>query len=132
MSELRTPIAELLSALTFLPDELTITVSVSVRELRAALEAKAGGPRVLTAEQAAQHVGRTADYWRRAAKRGELAGAWQDSEHGPWRLPREACEAHLRNAQHRRRAPTHVTAVIPFSGRGKRGPRRSPSAASAP
>jgi hypothetical protein len=112
------PLRDLVSALAFLDDDAQVTVSVRVADLRAAIEAKAGGPVVLTAEQASAHIGRTPEFWRREAKRGKIAGAWQDSAHGPWRLPREACEALIRTMQHRR-----ASAVIPFDGAKARGPR---------
>lgn len=125
-----THIRHVLAALGFLDADAQITITVRVTDLRAALEAKAGGPQVVTAEQAALYVGRTPEYWRRAAKRGDVVGAWQDSRQGPWRLPREACEAHLRAKQ--RRPGATAASVIPFDGGRARGPRKAkirPSAA---
>jgi hypothetical protein len=118
-----TQLTDVLLSLRFLDENAQITISVRVGDLQKALEAKAGGPLVLTAEQAAQFVGRTPEYWRRAAKRGAIAGAWQDKGKGPWRLPREVCEAHLRQQQQRRAQPSHD--VIPFDGGKARGPRRT-------
>jgi len=122
-------LADVVSALAFLPDEAQLTISVSAADLRAALEAKAGGPQVVTAEQAALHIGRTPEFWRRMAKAGKIAGAWQDSSHGPWRLPRQACELYLRSLQQRRTSAR--AAVIPFDGGKARGPR-SPKATRPP
>jgi len=125
----RSRIADLVSALAFLDDDAQVQISVRAGDLRAALEARAGGPSIVTAEQAAAHIGRTPEFWRRAAKSGNIAGAWQDNEHGPWRLPREACEQYLRSLQKRR---TSSRAVIPFDGgkaRGPRTPKASPPAA---
>ena len=117
----RSRFADLVAALAFLDADAEITIAVRVADLRAALEAKAGGPAVVTAEQAAMHIGRTPEFWRRAAKDGKIAGAWQDSAHGPWRLPRAACEALLRTMQHRRTRAAR--AVIPFDRGKARGPR---------
>jgi hypothetical protein len=114
----RSRFADLVAALAFLDDDAQVQISVRAADLRAALEAKSGGPSVVTAEQAALHVGRTPEFWRRCAKAGKIAGAWQDSEHGPWRLPRSACEAYLRSLQR-----TRAHAVIPFDGGKARGPR---------
>lgn len=123
-----THISDVLVALRFLDPDAQVQISVRVGDLQKALEAKAGGPQVLTAEQAEEHVGRTSEYWRRQAKAGRIAGAWQDSEGGPWRLPRAACEALLRSAQAKRvrsRATPDVTAL--FAGTRARGPRRRTS-----
>lgn len=117
-------IAELLAALAFLEEGAQITITVQVKDLRSALESKAGGPQIVTAKQAAEHVGRTPEFWRRAAEAGKIAGAWQDSEGGPWRLPRDACEAHIRSLQHRRSA-RHRSDAIPFDAGKARGPRRT-------
>jgi hypothetical protein len=119
----RSRLTDLVAALAFLDDDAQITISVRAGDLRAALEAKAGGPSVVTAEQAALHIGRTPEFWRRAAKAGKLSGAWQDNAHGPWRLPREACEQYLRSLQRRRTSAR--AAVIPFDGGKARGPRTS-------
>ena len=121
----RSRFADLVAALAFLDDDAEITLSVRVADMRAALEAKAGGPSIVTAEQASLHVGRTPEFWRRCAKSGKIAGAWQDSAHGPWRLPRAACEAYLRSLQRKR---TH--AVIPFDRGKARGPRSAKTPAS--
>src|SRR5688500_18805889 len=112
--------ADLVAALAFLEDDAEITISVRVADVRAALVAKSGGPSVVTAEQASVHVGRSPEFWRRAAKDGKIAGAWQDSAHGPWRLPRQACEQYLRALQQRR---VSARRVIPFDGGKARGPR---------
>lgn len=122
--------AEILATLAFLDPETSVTVSVKMSDLRAALEARAGGPALLTAEQAALHLGRTAEFWRRAAAAGKVDRAWQDEKGGPWRLPRDACEAHLRSLQQRgRRRTTAVKptarAVLPFDGGKARGPRKA-------
>lgn len=124
-----THIADVLAALGFLGPDAMLTITVRADDLRGALEAKGGGPQIMTAEQAAQWHGRTAEYWRRAAKRGAVAGAYQDAAAGPWRLPREACAAHLRNRQARRATTRHEADVTPlFGGAAARGPRRKPAA----
>ncbi|HEX7089639.1 MAG TPA: helix-turn-helix domain-containing protein [Longimicrobiales bacterium] len=95
---------ELLSALAYLPDDAVLTVSVRKKDLLAALEARAGGPRVFSTAQAAEFLGYTVQRWRRWAQAGVIAGAWQD-EGGRWRLPRAACEAHLERLQREGRSP---------------------------
>lgn len=120
-----THISDVLVALRFLDPEAQVTISVRVGDLQRALEAKAGGPQVVTAEQAAEHVGRTPEYWRRQAKAGRIPGAWQDAAGGPWRLPRPACEAHLRSEQAKRSRTRTGPDVSPlFSGAQARGPRQ--------
>lgn len=118
-------ISDLLAALAFLEDGAQITITVAAADLRAALQAKAGGPQVVTARQAAAHVGRSAEFWRRAAEAGKIPGAWQDTAGGPWRLPRTACEAYIRSLQHRRSAGAGRSRAIPFDAGKARGPRRS-------
>lgn len=89
---------DLLSALAYLPDDAVLTLSVRKADLLAALEARAGGPRVFSTSQAAEFLGYTVQRWRRWAAAGVIEGAWQD-EGGRWRLPRASCEAHLEKLQ---------------------------------
>ena len=121
------PIGDVLAALAFLPPDTSITITVTVAELREAIEARAGGPQLLTAELAADHLGRTPEFWRRAAASGEISGAWQGTERGRWQLPREACEAHLRSLQHRGRKarPSVPRPAFPFDAGRPRGPRKA-------
>lgn len=86
----------LATALAALPDDAAVTVTVSVGALRAALEQRSGGPAELTTKQASSLLGRSADFWARSAERGLIVGAYRHGARGPWRLPREACMAHLR------------------------------------
>ena len=95
---------ELLRALAYLPDDAVLTVSVRKADLLAALEARAGGPRVFSTSQAAEFLGYTVQRWRRWAAAGVIEGAWQD-EGGRWRLPRAACEAHLERLQREGSSP---------------------------
>lgn len=117
--------ATLIEALANLDPDVQITLTVRVGDLRGALQARSGGPQVLDAEQAAQWIGRTPEYWRRAAKAGKVQGAWQDAERGRWHLPRSACEQHLAAAQ-QRHGRRSTASVIPFDGAARaRGPRKS-------
>lgn len=125
-----THISDVLVALRFLDPDAQVTISVRVADLQRALEAKAGGPQVMTAEQAAEHAGRTPEYWRRQAKAGRIPGAWQDAEGGPWRLPRPACEAHLRSEQGKRGARSSADLSTLFAGGLARGPRQASRRAS--
>lgn len=87
------PLAQALAAL---PEDACVTVTVRVADLRAALEERTGGPAELTTKQAAERLGRSPDFWARSAERGDIVGAYRHGARGPWRLPREACAAHLR------------------------------------
>lgn len=118
------PPAELLRAIAGLPDEANVTITVSVRDLRSALEQRAGGPEILDCRQAATLLGYRPERWRRWAEEGRIPGAYQDADRGPWRLPREACEAHIRTL---RRTSTTGAAreVIPFDAGKARGPRQT-------
>jgi hypothetical protein len=121
-----THIADVLAALRFLDPDAQVTFSVKASDLRSALEAKVGGPDVLTAEQAAMHVGRTAEFWRRAAAAGRIDGAWKDERGGPWRLPRESCAAYLRALQRNGRRLTESTTCGTVEARGTRQRRAAP------
>lgn len=130
--------SSLVQALRFLPSDALVSVSVTVRDLQTALEAQAGGPLSMTCEQAATHLGRTPDFWRRASRAGEIAGAYQDATSGPWHLPRTSCESlldalsrravpsasPLPNVIRRRSSPAHNT-VLSFDAERARGPRPS-------
>jgi hypothetical protein len=101
-----------------LPDDARVSVTIGqgdlrVRDLREAF----AGPdpnMVLTTGQAAERLGYSGDWWRRAAKDGDVPGAYQDGDHrGTWRLPIVGCIEHLhalRSPQRtRRRAPWSAT-----------------------
>lgn len=103
---------EIVRAMGVLPDEAEITVSLRVRDLRDALTARANGPEIMSAEQAAQHFGYTPERWRRWAKAGRIEGAYQESRGGPWHLPRSGVESHIRRVQ--RSASTRPAVVMPL------------------
>lgn len=120
-----THISEILATLRFLDADAQVTISVRVGDLQKALESKAGGPQIMTAEQAAQWCGRTSEHWRRQAKAGRIAGAWQDAPGGPWRMPRQSVEAVLRSEQQQRGRTRSTPDVTPlFTGARARGPRQ--------
>ena len=50
-------------------------------------------PAFLTIPQAAARMGRSEDFVRRLCREGQLPGAVQEYERGPWRIPAEAIEA---------------------------------------
>ncbi|MCL4862573.1 MAG: tetratricopeptide repeat protein, partial [Caldilineaceae bacterium] len=52
-------------------------------------------PAFLTIPQAAARMGRSGDFVRRLCREGQLPGAVQEYERGPWRIPAEAVEAWL-------------------------------------
>jgi hypothetical protein len=91
----------IVAALASLPGDMQLTVLVRVDDFRRALQQQAGGPEVLDTKQAAQLLGYRPERWRRWAEAGRIEGAWQDGARGPWRLPRTACEAHLRGLSRR-------------------------------
>lgn len=114
--------AATLEALSHLPDDVSLTFTVSAGDLRRALESRAGkGPTLLTTEQAAATLGYTEDRWRRWAAKGKIAGAFQHSGGAPWRLPRNACEAWL-----------DALRGAASSQKGKRGGARGPRRRSEP
>ena len=98
------PSRDALAILAELPEDAEITVTVRLGDWLRAREARAGGPEVLTTKEAAARYGYTPERWRRWAEAGRIDGVWQDGRWGPWRLPRLACEAHLR--AHKRRSRT--------------------------
>lgn len=127
-----TAYAELVASLAHLPDDANLTVTIPVGDLRHALEAKAGGPRELTPADAAHYLGRSIEFWRDAAKRGAIEGAYQEKRGRIWRLPRGACEAHLRALQQRgRKSAPRSRDSLPFDGGRARGPRKAHQASPA-
>lgn len=122
-------IADVLAALGFLGDDAQVTVSVRVGDLKKAIETRGGGPREMDAEQAAHYYGRTPEFWRRAAKRGDVEGAYQDRAGGIWRLPKEGCEAYSRRLARKGTRTSNAADVTPlFDGGRARGPRRKRTA----
>lgn len=77
-----------------LPD--ATLVAVPLAWLRKRLQAATvRGPEYGTTGEVAKAVGRTAKFWRLACEAGEVAGAWQDSDGGPWTIPLDEARAHL-------------------------------------
>ena len=58
-------------------------------------EGEGDGPENVSTVQAARILGYSPRRWRVWCEAGRIAGAWQDSERGYWRLPLAACRAHL-------------------------------------
>lgn len=115
-----------LAAIAQLPPETPIQVTLRAGDLTRALELRAAtGPEVLSAKEAARRFGYAAERWRRWCERGLIAGAWQDAEGGPWRLPRASAEAHLRQLQSRGARATGDAQPAAHAPRRKpHGPRR--------
>lgn len=91
----------LLDAISQLPDDASVTLTVRVSELRDALNAR-NPRRLLTTGQAAAELGYSADTWRGWADDGRIEGAFRDDgDEGTWRLPLGACEAHVERLRDR-------------------------------
>jgi hypothetical protein len=92
-----------LEALALMPPDTVIQVSLRAGDLVHVLEERhtAAAPQSLTTQQAASLFGYAADRWKRWARGGRIAGAWQDARGGSWHLPRASCEAHIRQLQGR-------------------------------
>ena len=107
-----------------LPPDAEITVTVKLRDWLAAKAATQGGPEYAEASEIARLVGFTAKYWVVRARLGKIAGATQDGPKGRWRLPVEACRAHVRGLQ-RGRKPAPVTHRPQLVRSVPRGPRQT-------
>lgn len=90
-----------------LPDEATVPMWY----VREQLEAVKPEPKVIGITEATELWSYGRETWRKAAAAGEIEGAWQDTENGPWRLPLESCESYVRDRQRT------------GSRRGKKGPK---------
>lgn len=105
----------LANALSQLPDDTRCSLTVgsgdmTVGELRDALASDEA--ELLSVSQAhARWPAYSKETWRRAAAEGEVRGAWQDVENGPWRLPARSCEEYVAARQSN------------GSRRGSKGPR---------
>jgi hypothetical protein len=118
--------AELVGALAFLPDDAQVTITVRVADLRASLEAKAGGsgPEFQTSTEIAKRLGYSSYYWSKLAKSGRIPGATRDGANH-WRLPVAACAAHIRG--HRRRSPSPSTRPLAIVRGKPRVPKPRPA-----
>jgi hypothetical protein len=82
-------------------DELDVLVkygvSIPADRVRPLVEAllSGGGPEWGSVADASKHVGMSPDFWQDRARAGEIPGAFQRSEGGPWVLPLAECRAHL-------------------------------------
>ena len=96
------------------------------RMLRELLEGE--GDVVISTTEAAELLGHSADWWRRAAP--EIDGARREVEGGPWTLPLAGCRAHLgrKRDEGRLRTRRRDDDVKPF-GRGPWKGRPAPQIA---
>lgn len=53
------------------------------------------GPEWGSTRDVSRVVGLSAEYWQDRARAGEIKGAFQTTEGGPWVLPLAECRAHL-------------------------------------
>ena len=86
------------AALAHLPNDTRVSITVgagdiTMGQIRAAAS-QSRPDRLLTTTEASEAFGYSSDTWRKWASAGEIEGASQDAEGGPWRLPYGACEAH--------------------------------------
>lgn len=112
---------DLAEALRVIGRELPHARLILAPEDLAALGKTPEMPEVLSTVQAARLLGYTPKRWRRWAEQGRVDGAWQDGD-GRWRLPREACRAHLGRLS---RQPGGVNGVKAFRPRGPRKGREA-------
>lgn len=103
-----------------LSDDTEITITVKLRDFVRARQAANGGPEYITPADAARLLGWSPRYWAQHARRGDVAGAIQ-STGGQWRLPIEACRAHIRAM---RRKPAPVSQGPRLVRSVPRGPQR--------
>jgi hypothetical protein len=91
---------ETLAAVALLAErDMEVTITVRAKDLLPELEARFGGPEIVGTRAAARQFGYHHKYWERAARAGEVPGAFQEAENGSWRLPADGCRAHLREKQ---------------------------------
>ena len=102
-----------LEVLAILPDDMQVTVTLSVAELRRALE-RDNPDRDLSTSEASEEFGHSIEWWSRRAER--VPGAWQEGEGAPWNLPRRGCRAYLAGLRSQGRRK---------SRKGLRGPRQA-------
>lgn len=74
------------------PDDLTVSISLTVGELRTLLAARPHPLREYTPRQAADQFGHSPNWWREHA--AEVEGARQDAR-GGWWLPQRGIEEYL-------------------------------------
>lgn len=111
---------EVATVLANLPDDCEITVTVKLKDWLAAKEATGGGPEYATTADVARIVGFSSKYWVTRARTEKIPGAVQDGSRGRWRLPLDACRAHVRGLKGARGAPVRPT----FGEYKPRGPRK--------
>jgi hypothetical protein len=116
-------LSETLAAISALPDDAKITLSIEKRDLMRALERRGGGgPDIIDTERATSDFGYTADRWRRWCAAGNIPGAWQDAPGGSWRMPRASCEAFIAELRAHGTKPARSAPVLNRE-RPRRGPR---------
>lgn len=79
-----TPVSVTVGSGTMTADELRVAFVASQQK------------RILTTYEASRIFGYSASQWQKWAAAGDLPDAYQDVEGGHWRLPYEACDAHVR------------------------------------
>lgn len=112
MHPVRKPADELPEAIRHLHDEALVPGKV-VKEWWRTLHRPT--PEVVTTTWLAKNVGMSAEWWADACRRGDIEGAWQESEGSPWYLPYAAARRHLLRVQNRAFTPARST---------RRGPRK--------
>jgi hypothetical protein len=124
MNDLATTI---LANLTALPEDTTISFSLSVAAARRALSRATGGPEWLSTAQAAEIIGGSSRIWRQWAEKGWIEGARRDQA-GNWRLPNTSARAQferwLSGEKSRSDNPPYLQPEVPTPVKKRRGPRK--------
>ena len=85
------------AVLAALPPDLELTITVKVRDLRAAQGAAGAVPEMASTAELSRAWGFSASQWREWAAAGRVEGAVKDHA-GDWRLPREAAREQFERA----------------------------------
>ena len=110
------------AVLAALPPDLELTITVKVRDLRAAQAATGAVPEMASTAELSRAWGFSVGQWREWAASGKVEGAVKDHA-GDWRLPREAAREQFERALGRDVPRAKSTAHLPRAY----GPRKKAS-----
>lgn len=110
------------AVLAALPPDLELTITVKVRDLRAAQAVVGAVPEMASTAELSRAWGFSARQWREWAVAGDIPGAKKDHA-GDWRLPREAAREQFERALGRDVPRTQPTTHLPRAY----GPRKKAS-----
>ena len=110
------------AVLAALPPDLELTITVKVRDLRAAQAATGAVPEMASTAELSRAWGFSVGQWREWAASGKVEGAVKDHA-GDWRLPRDAAREQFERALGRNVPQAKSTAHLPRAY----GPRKKAS-----